>query len=426
LLGQISFPGIEVADVWGYVDPTSGKEYALVGHGIFTDPPFAGLIIVDVTDPAAPNQVANVTTVPGFDVKVWQNYAYTVNGLSLGQGGIVDISNPEIPQVVGSFPSSHNIFIADNGYMYLEDPGLRIFDLNPDPTNPKLVWSSGDSDGHDAAVIGNRLYDFHGFSGTNIYDVSNPATPQLLGTVTDSLIAFHHSGWVSEDSQFLFICDELADIRGKPADFTVWDISDVTNPQKVGQFADSNGTVHNLYIIGNFAFVSYYTAGFRVFDVSDPALPALVDEFDTAPNSFGPGFDGAFGVYPFAPSGNIYVSDIEDGLFVFLFSGQPTEVRSETPETPSGFVLFDNYPNPFNPETTLSYQIPKSTPVKLVIYNILGKRIRTLVNTFQQSGLYKVTWDGKDNEQGDVPSGVYFYRIEAETFNATKRLILLR
>ena len=322
LLGKIELSG-SLTDVWGYVD-NAGKEYALVGFGGTKQDTTSGIYIVDVSDAKSPITVAIVNTVPGFDVKVWQNYAYTVNGVGYGLGGIIELTDATDPKVVGGFPSGHNIFIDDRGYMYL-DTGflqLRIFNLNPDPMNPTLVWSGGPSDGHDATVIENRLYDFSGFGGTNIYDVTNPESPQLLGGITAPFISFHHSGWPSEDGNFLFICNELA-IKGDP-DLTVWDIRDLDNPKFVTEIDDDQDNIHNLYIIGDFAFVSYYNAGFRVYDVSDPAAINLVGEFDTSPNvDMNTVFQGAFGAYPFAPSGNIYITDITNGLFIFSFkSGQ--------------------------------------------------------------------------------------------------------
>lgn len=319
LLSRLDFPET-MTDVWGYVDPNTNKEYALIGFGLFNDPPNSGVYIVDVSDARNPLQVARVNDAPGFDMKVWRNFMYTVNGRG-GTGGIVDISDPANPRLVGSFPSSHNIFISDDGFMFSECPGLIIYDLNPDPTNPTQVWSDNDDNGncHDSAVIGDRLYDFHGSGGTNIYDVSNRAAPQLLGTINPPSIRFHHSGWPTEDGRYLFICDEGA--AHPSADFTVWDIGDPANPQLVDSFADSAATIHNIYIVGDFAYAAYYNSGFRVFDVSNPRDIKVVDEFDTNSES-GEGFLGAFGAYVFAPSGNIYVSDMQNGLHVFSFAAQ--------------------------------------------------------------------------------------------------------
>jgi len=322
LLGKVEFSDpFPVTDVWGYVDNSTGKEYALVGFGNFKQDITSGIYIVDVSDAKSPVTVATVNTVPGFDVKVWQNYAYTVNGVGAGLGGIIDISDPANPEVVGSFLSGHNIFIDDRGYMYLEtgNSQLRIFNLNSDPMNPALVWSGGPNDGHDATVIGNRLYDFAGSRGTNIYDITNPASPRLLGPgITATFISLHHSGWPSEDGNFLFICHETRD--NDDPDLTVWDISDLDNPKFITEYNDLGTTIHNLYIIGNYAYTSYYNSGFRIFDISDPANIVVVDEFDTSPNiDTKEIFQGAFGAYLFAPSENIYLTDRDTGLHIFSF-----------------------------------------------------------------------------------------------------------
>lgn len=304
LLGQLNLPGMSY-DVWGYVDTSSGKEYAIVGNN--------GLTIIDVSDPMNPVQVANLNTVPDFDIKVWSNYAYCVTG-GPGTGSIVNIADPANPVIVNTFPSSHNIFIDDNGYMYAEYPGLIIYDLNPDPVNPVMIWTDSTTDGHDASVIGNRLFDFHGTSGTYIYDVCNPASPLLLGSITDPAIQYHHNGWTSKDGNYLYICDELA-VAPSP-DITVWDISNPDSAIKVGSFTDNSAIVHNLFVIGDYAYASYYTAGLRVFDLTDPTSPTIADEYDTSPLS-GEVFGGAFGVYPFALNNKIFVLDEDSGLFIF-------------------------------------------------------------------------------------------------------------
>jgi len=88
---------------------------------------------------------------------------------------------------------------------------------------------------------------------------------------------------------------------------------------------------------------------------------------------------------------------------------------------PSNFELAQNYPNPFNPSTTIQFQIPKSSFVNLKVYDILGKEVATLVNEEKPLGTYEVTWYAEH-----VPSGVYFYRIQAGNFVETKKLVLLK
>jgi hypothetical protein len=93
---------------------------------------------------------------------------------------------------------------------------------------------------------------------------------------------------------------------------------------------------------------------------------------------------------------------------------------------PVQFALHRNYPNPFNPSTVIRYDLPESAHVKLVVYNVLGKTVRTLVDAKQAPGYKHVTWDGKNDNGERVTSGVYIYRIETDGFTAEDKLTLLR
>jgi len=100
---------------------------------------------------------------------------------------------------------------------------------------------------------------------------------------------------------------------------------------------------------------------------------------------------------------------------------------AKTADLPQFFALLPNYPNPFNPETSIDYELPTVSNVKLSIYNLQGQRVRTLVNRAQPAGRYQVTWDGTDDNGVQVASGVYFYRLTTGSgFVATRKMILLR
>jgi hypothetical protein len=97
---------------------------------------------------------------------------------------------------------------------------------------------------------------------------------------------------------------------------------------------------------------------------------------------------------------------------------------NETDKLPNNFEIRQNYPNPFNPKTTIEYSIPNRSFVKITIYNVLGQDVRKLVNEFKDAGVYKVVWDGKDNNGNQVPSAVYFHQMIAEDFKQVRKLIL--
>jgi hypothetical protein len=92
----------------------------------------------------------------------------------------------------------------------------------------------------------------------------------------------------------------------------------------------------------------------------------------------------------------------------------------------SGFSLSDNYPNPFNPDTRISYFIALPCHVRLEIFNVLGQKIRTLVDEEQGEGTNQVVWDGRNQMGNEVASGVYFYKLKAGDFGQTKKMVLVR
>jgi hypothetical protein len=105
-------------------------------------------------------------------------------------------------------------------------------------------------------------------------------------------------------------------------------------------------------------------------------------------------------------------SDVEDG--------------SDNPNAPKTFTLFQNQPNPFNPETRISYYLPKACQVKLTIYNVLGQTVRTLYDGYQNAGIQTLTWDSRGEDGAELSSGIYFYRLQAGDFNQTKKMSLMK
>ncbi len=121
--------------------------------------------------------------------------------------------------------------------------------------------------------------------------------------------------------------------------------------------------------------------------------------------------------------------EIADGVLIDgsrLLNPVVTLGALEIQTTPKEFALNQNFPNPFNPETTIKYALAEGSRIELRIYNMVGQVIRTLVNERQNAGRYSIRWDGKDDHGLSVSSGIYFYRLNAEKFNSVKKLMLLK
>jgi len=92
---------------------------------------------------------------------------------------------------------------------------------------------------------------------------------------------------------------------------------------------------------------------------------------------------------------------------------------------PGQYALSQNYPNPFNANTLISFALPKAGKVTLEVFNVLGQKVNTLVNEYMTAGYKIVNWDGRDAQGNNVASGIYFYRLLAEDFKQTKKMLLI-
>jgi hypothetical protein len=109
------------------------------------------------------------------------------------------------------------------------------------------------------------------------------------------------------------------------------------------------------------------------------------------------------------------------GFRVARYANLQTIGVNENNEIIKDFKLYQNYPNPFNPNSKIKMQISKLSYVKLIVYDVLGKEVTTLVNEKLNPGTYEVTFDGSN-----LPSGVYFYKLVTESFTDTKRMLLIK
>jgi len=102
---------------------------------------------------------------------------------------------------------------------------------------------------------------------------------------------------------------------------------------------------------------------------------------------------------------------------------EPNDLQNNVP---GDFALQQNYPNPFNPQTRIEYSLPKEGEVKIIIYNLLGQRVKTLIDEQQTAGHKEILWDGKGDNGTEVASGIYFYRIKAGDFIQSRKMVLMK
>ncbi len=409
LIGRLNYTGIPIHDINYYVDTTTGIPYALLCAST------SGMRVINISNPYNPFQTGTISGggVNVVDVGTFKNYAYTVaENISSTSGRIIDLSNPSAPVQVGIFQGGHTVNVTKNGYMYIESPGIKIYNLNPNPLSPQLVYNDPSCIGHDVTIVGNRLYDFSNNCGTKIYDLSQPDTLVLLGSIP-SLGIFHHSGYPTVDGNFLLLGDELSSPTKN--DITIWDISNPASPIVVDSFLDANAYVHNFQIVNNYAYVSFYRAGLRVFDVSNPYNISLVDEYDTDSLLSGPGYGGSYGVYVDEQQGIILTSDENKGLYIFKFSALIAGVNSYVKNE---IILSEIYPNPSSGNFNLKYFLLEESDITISVCNSLGEII------YKSQFGKKITGSHIEQIRYDFQSGFYVLNIISKKSTTTIKFIV--
>ncbi len=322
LVGTLSYDQ-SVNDIWGWVDEDR-TEYALVGLQ-------NGVSVVSLADPSQPREVgfASGPSSGWRDMKTFGEFGYAIN--ESGSGLLVmDLSalpdslpfyywNPNIEEL-GTLRTCHNLYIDDNGVAYLTGCNLNsggplFVDVASDPGNPIYIGRAPDRYAHDIYVRNDTLYTSDIYAGFfSVYDISDKSNPQLLAT-QETPFLFTHNAWLSDDSQTIYTTDERAN-----APVAAYDISDLDNIRKIDEFRPTEtvntGVIpHNVHVIDDFLSISHYSDGLVVVDAQRPSNLVEVANYDTFRGE-GQGFSGAWGAYPFLPSGLTLVSDRSNGLFV--------------------------------------------------------------------------------------------------------------
>ena len=346
--------GVGVNDIWGWTDPQTNKEYALVGR-------MDGTAFVDVTDPHNPVFIGDLPKTEGSrtsvwrDIKVYKNHAYIVAD-GAGQHGmqvfdLTRLRNPTDTPITfdadflyDNIASSHNIVINENtGYAYAVGNssggttcggGLHMIDIR-EPKTPKFEGCFADTStgrnktgyAHDAQCViyqgpdvdhqGKELCFGSNETALSIADVTDKENPSAIAMVSYPKVAYTHQGWLTEDHRFFYMNDEGDEPNGsvEGTRTLVWDVTDLDDPILVKEhIASTSSTDHNLYIRGNLMYQSNYDAGFRILDISTPDNPVEVGFLDTVPYASGMG--GSWSNYPYFESGTIVVTSMREGLFV--------------------------------------------------------------------------------------------------------------
>ncbi|WP_241148048.1 choice-of-anchor B family protein [Lacinutrix jangbogonensis] len=340
---------IEGSDIWGWTDPTTNNEYAIIALTNST-------AFIDITDPVNPVYLGRLNSSAGTnfwrDVKVYNNHAFIVaDGAGPHGMQVFDLTRlrnvvniPEVFTVDAIYTgvgSCHNIVINESeGVAYLvgcssTNGGGPIFVDISNPMNPTFLGDyTAAGYTHDAQVVtyngpdsdytGKQIY--VGSNGNTdkvvILDVTDKSNVIQISDFTYPQTDYAHQGWFTDDHAYFILGDELDEQGfGFNTKTLIFDFTDLDNPTLSSTYTGPTEAIdHNGYVKGNEYYLANYRAGLRILDITNisAASNSMTETafFDTFPSSNSANFNGVWSVYPYFASGNIIISDIEGGLFI--------------------------------------------------------------------------------------------------------------
>lgn len=436
-------------EIWGLA--VNGHEYAVIGST-------AGTHFIDVTNPSAPFEAHFVTgavqgpSIIHRDYHDFQGYLYAVCDEGPSTLQIMDVSQlPDTIIVAYDAPTrvqtAHNIFIdtaAAKLYGFAMNGGpqnysaMRVYDIS-DPLEldfeGEYNYFGGLNVGHihDGYVRDGIAFLNAGGSGFAMVDFRDPTNPETISTITDyPFRGYNHSGWLTDDGQYYYMADE-----NHGYDIKVFDVSDPCEPDLVNTFDagtdNPNSITHNQIVACNYLYVSYYYDGMVVFDITDPANPEKVLYYDTSQEPNGTSYKGAWGIYPFLPSGNILVSDMQEGLFVFEGMNddcpatqalEPVDLECLNPtgaEELSATEAIRVFPQPAREILQLSVELDAPRyGVRFSLLDLNGQEVKALGAQDLREGYSQLQME----LGGQLPSGLYVLRLQNSEWAHVQRVIL--
>lgn len=330
-------------DSWGWEDPETGKEYAIIGTT-------TGTAFVDISNPVEPVILGRLPSATGSspwrDIKVYKDHAFIVSEAENHGMQIFDLkrlrNTSTSPQNFTAdarytgFGNAHNIVINENtGFAYVV--GSKTYEGGPhfiniqSPGNPVAAGGYAEEHyTHDAQVVtyngpdmdysGREIFIGSNHDGVVLVDVTDKSNPVFISKMQYNNLGYPHQGWFTEDLRYFLAGDEFDETQfGYNTRTVVIDFIDLDNPTVHLEYLGPTKAIdHNGYVHNKTFYLANYTAGVRIIDVADLGMGIMEETgfFDTYPAHNQSIYEGVWNVYPYFESGNIVLSDIKGGLFI--------------------------------------------------------------------------------------------------------------
>lgn len=415
---------------WGLV--VNGKEYGVIGSTV-------GTHIIDYSDPTTPKEIFRLKgREQGTHVVHREYFDYNCHlYIVCGEGNkntlqILDISKlpNEIKMVYDTntlFTTCHDLFIdQQKGILYTTSEysksgfaPLGVYDIN-DPSNPKLLGRFSKFENyrvghvHAGSAKNDTVIIHNGYDGFAILDFTDKTAPKVLQSFESNSYpnaGYNHSGWFHPNGRHYCFADETHRSPLKILDMNIISNSKIINQIKAGPDISIG---HNPYYTCDYLFISYYFDGLQVFDTKDPANPYLSHYYPTSnlPHSdTDTSYMGAWDAYPFLPSGNVLVSDMQNGLFLIKGIEKPCNAIPQCGSITST--------NSTDKRTVLLYQNPCRTTI-----NFSSDEEFVQFEIIQITGLIvsRGIFTSKNDYHIEIPNispGAYFLKLFDKKRNCT-------
>lgn len=379
------------------------------------------------------------------DVVVVNDYAY----LALGEYGIgvVDISDSSLPTVVNivDIGGSPRSLFYDGQYLYcttFSDSGFNVMSLT-DPVNPSVIGST---------ILANQTFGIHvagdiayvaaRISGLRIVSVATPSSPNEVGSYdtpgqaydvciihdtiavvadgTKDLIFLDVSNSAAPESILVFNCpgipkgvwyDGYLFVGDGSAGVGIMDVSDPAQPESLAWF-NTSGQSYSGVRSNNLLYVADGPSGLRILDISNPNSPAEIGYLDSYSNA---------NAIALITSSKYVLADGDDGIY-HMGSTVGIEEYDSRGAMSTFFTLF---PNPFKDNTSIQLSSRICARVQIVVYNVLGARVKEITDQIYNPGTYEFSWDATDDLGRSVSPGVYFMEVQKENTKQTRKVVFV-
>jgi len=404
----------------------------------------AGLMIANVVKPMAPPSIPTMVLPQAAErIRSWDHYALVADqsaGLL-----VVDLADPMNPDLASTLDTENALAVITHGNLaYLADggDGLKVIDLT-DPTDPLLI---GHLDTYSRVASGLALEDgliylATGLSGLKIIDVSDPAAPFTRGEIATT----DRAQDVCLNGDLAYVADNLGGLQ----------VVDISHPEApwILDVVDLPGRQQSLLLDGQTLYIGGIITGLRAFDVSTPDLPELVgwlpieaqDLALAGDQLLAAGSDGVSMIDCSDPAALATVGFLPmmgDGAAVMiaedfiLASGNTMQLAprpcpvvtgiEEGLPSPAIWASLSGHPNPFNPRLEITFELSTPQAVRLEIYDLAGRRVAQLASDLHAAEIHRASWNGRDQQGRDLPSGGYFVVLRGEHDLISRQVTLVR